>query len=175
VQGGEPDQLYSSVIDGLKQLYRTKMKPLEEQYKFGDFHTPVLTDADIEAKPMVLLLGQYSTGKTTFIRYLLERDFPGQNIGPEPTTDRFNAVMWSSEERVIPGNTVAVQEDKPFRGLSKFGTGFLSKFQCSTLPAPLLEKLTFVDTPGVLSGEKQRIGGVMTFHRFANGSQNVLT
>lgn len=45
----------------------------------------MLTDADIEAKPMVLLLGQYSTGKTTFIRYLLERDFPGQNIGPEPT------------------------------------------------------------------------------------------
>eukprot|EP00026_Physarum_polycephalum_P006479 Phypoly_transcript_06523.p1 GENE.Phypoly_transcript_06523~~Phypoly_transcript_06523.p1 ORF type:complete len:536 (+),score=79.39 Phypoly_transcript_06523:108-1715(+) len=155
---GSDDQLYTSVIDGLKHLYRQKMKPLEELYKFGDFHSPVLTDADIEAKPMVLLLGQYSTGKTTFIRYLLERDFPGQNIGPEPTTDRFNAVMWSSEERVIPGNTVAVQEDKPFRGLSKFGTGFLSKFQCSTLPAPLLEKISFIDTPGVLSGEKQRIG-----------------
>jgi GTPase SAR1 family protein len=30
---------------------------------------------------MVLLLGQYSTGKTTFIRYLLERDFPGARIG----------------------------------------------------------------------------------------------
>lgn len=28
--------------------------------------------------------------------------------------------MWSTEERVIPGNTVAVQEDKPFRGLSKY-------------------------------------------------------
>jgi len=105
-----------------------------------------------------LLLGQYSTGKTTFIRYLLERDFPGQNIGPEPTTDRFNAVMFGIEDRIIPGNTVAVQEDKPFRGLSRFGTGFLGKFQCSQCPAPLLEKITFVDTPGVLSGEKQRIG-----------------
>ena len=28
--------------------------------------------------------------------------------------------MWSSEEHVIPGNTVAVQEDKPFRALSKY-------------------------------------------------------
>ena len=37
---------------------------------------------------MVMLVGQYSTGKTTFIRYLLEQDFPGIRIGPEPTTDR---------------------------------------------------------------------------------------
>ena len=41
------------------------------------------------AKPQVLLIGQYSVGKTSFIRYLLGRDFPGQRIGPEPTTDRF--------------------------------------------------------------------------------------
>ena len=37
----------------------------------------------------MLLVGQYSVGKTSFIRYLLGRDFPGQRIGPEPTTDRF--------------------------------------------------------------------------------------
>lgn len=36
-----------------------------------------LEDPDFDAKPMILLVGQYSTGKTTFIRYLLERDFPG--------------------------------------------------------------------------------------------------
>jgi GTPase SAR1 family protein len=41
------------------------------------------------AKPQVMLIGQYSVGKTSFIRYLLGRDFPGQRIGPEPTTDRF--------------------------------------------------------------------------------------
>ena len=28
-------------------------------------------------------------GKTSFIKYLLERDFPGIRIGPEPTTDRW--------------------------------------------------------------------------------------
>jgi len=40
-----------------------------------------------------MLIGQYSVGKTTFIRYLLGRDFPGQRIGPEPTTDRFVVVL----------------------------------------------------------------------------------
>lgn len=58
------------------------------RYGFHDFHSPALDDPDFDAKPMVMLVGQYSTGKTTFIRYLLEQDFPGIRIGPEPTTDR---------------------------------------------------------------------------------------
>ena len=62
---------------------------LSQEYQFHDFHSPALDDPDFDARPMVMLVGQYSTGKTTFIRYLLEQDFPGIRIGPEPTTDRF--------------------------------------------------------------------------------------
>ena len=40
---------------------------------------------------------------------------------------------------------------------------FLNKFECSQCSSPILEKLTFVDTPGVLSGEKQRIGRSYNF------------
>ena len=47
----------------------------------SQFHSPYLRASDFEAKPMVLLLGQYSVGKTSFIRYLLGRDFPGIRIG----------------------------------------------------------------------------------------------
>ena len=76
------------VINGLKKLYKHYIRPVEETYKFGEFaNSPPWEDADFDAPPMVLMLGQYSVGKTTFIRYLLERDFPGQRIGPEPTTD----------------------------------------------------------------------------------------
>ena len=75
-----------NVIDGIKTLYKNKILPVEEMYKYADFHSPTLLDSDIESKPMVLLIGQYSTGKTTFIRYLVGRDFPGAHIGPEPTT-----------------------------------------------------------------------------------------
>jgi GTPase SAR1 family protein len=45
--------------------------------------------SDFDSKPMVLLLGQYSVGKTSFIRYIIGKDFPGARIGPEPTTDRW--------------------------------------------------------------------------------------
>ncbi|KAL8469871.1 hypothetical protein ACS0TY_032655 [Phlomoides rotata] len=146
----------TSIIDGLKKLYVQKLKPLELTYRFNDFVSPVLANSDFDAKPMVMLLGQYSTGKTTFIKHLLRANYPGAHIGPEPTTDRFVVVMNGPDERSIPGNTVAVQADMPFSGLTTFGTAFLSKFECSQMPHPLLEHITFVDTPGVLSGEKQR-------------------
>ncbi|XP_057421311.1 EH domain-containing protein 1-like isoform X2 [Lotus japonicus] len=146
----------TSIIDGLKKLYIQKLRPLEVTYHFNDFVSPLLTDSDFDAKPMVMLLGQYSTGKTTFIKHLLKSSYPGAHIGPEPTTDRFVVVMSGPDERSIPGNTVAVQEDMPFSGLTTFGSAFLSKFECSQMPHPLLEHITFLDSPGVLSGEKQR-------------------
>ncbi|KAL0442961.1 UNVERIFIED_CONTAM: EH domain-containing protein 1 [Sesamum latifolium] len=146
----------TSVIDGLKILYNEKLKPLEATYRFNDFASPFLTSSDFDAKPMVMLLGQYSTGKTTFIKHLLQCSYPGAHIGPEPTTDRFIVVMSGPDERSIPGNTIAVHADLPFTGLTTFGGSFLSKFECSQMPHPLLEHITFVDTPGVLSGEKQR-------------------
>lgn len=146
-----------NVIGELKKIYRSKLLPLEEHYQFHDFHSPKLEDPDFDAKPMILLVGQYSTGKTTFIRYLLERDFPGIRIGPEPTTDRFIAVMYDDKEGVIPGNALVVDPKKQFRPLSKYGNAFLNRFQCSSVASPVLNAISIVDTPGILSGEKQRI------------------
>ncbi|KAH8278464.1 hypothetical protein KR018_003815, partial [Drosophila ironensis] len=150
-------EVVENVIGELKKIYRSKLLPLEEHYQFHDFHSPKLEDPDFDAKPMILLVGQYSTGKTTFIRYLLERDFPGIRIGPEPTTDRFIAVMYDDKEGVIPGNALVVDPKKQFRPLSKYGNAFLNRFQCSTVASPVLNAISIVDTPGILSGEKQRI------------------
>ncbi|THG02415.1 hypothetical protein TEA_008796 [Camellia sinensis var. sinensis] len=78
-----------------------------------------------------------------------------QKLRPLEVTYRFN----DFESPLLngpAGNTIAVQADMPFSGLTTFGTSFLSKFECSQMPHPLLEHTTFVDTPGVLAGEKQR-------------------
>lgn len=142
-------------IENLKNLYRETVLPLENITKFSHFSSPSLNDNDFDAKPIVLCIGHYSTGKTSFIKHIIERDFPGIRIGPEPTTDRFIAIMYGESERSIPGNTVAAQIDKPFEGLKIFGMDFLNKFECSELNCPILKKISLVDTPGVLSGSEQ--------------------
>lgn len=54
------------------------------------------------------------------------------------------AVMHGNQERVIPGNAVAVDAEKPFHALNRYGAAFLSKFEAAELPAPLLQYISYL-------------------------------
>jgi len=153
----EPLAVFDDITTGLKEIYKKHLLPLEKEYKFHDIQSPMLEDPDFDGKPLVMLIGQYSTGKTTFIRYLLEQDFPGMRIGPEPTTDNFHLIEYSEDEGKIPGNVLAVDSSKPFRHLQQFGGTFLTRFESSQTNAEVLKTVTLLDTPGVLAGEKQLV------------------
>lgn len=60
-------------------------------------------------------------------------------------------------EGIIPGNALVVDRTKPFRALSSFGNNFLSRLQCSQMNNPVLDSISIIDSPGILSGEKQRV------------------
>jgi len=57
-------QFFATVGEGLKKIYKAKLLPLEEAYDFHDFVSPQLNDPDFDAKPMILFVGQYSTGRS---------------------------------------------------------------------------------------------------------------
>lgn len=156
---------YDSVTQGLCHIYKEKLKPLEEDFFFHRTFSPPLADADFSSKPMVLLMGQYSTGKSTFITHLLERDYPGLRIGPEPTTDKFVCVLGGPRDQQIPGHAVVVDPNLPFTQLAQFGGNFFDRFEASVLNSPVLNGVTFIDTPGVLSGEKQRVNRGYDFEK----------
>jgi len=145
-----------SVVDGLKTAYFNKLLPLEKHYLFHRFHSPQLNQADFDSLPLVLLIGQYSTGKTSMIHYLLGSEYQGSRVGPEPTTDRFIVISSGEANNCIPGHALVMDQEKQFAPLSKFGSSFLNRFELSTCQAPTLKGLSLVDTPGILSGEKQR-------------------
>jgi hypothetical protein len=55
----------SRIISQLKLLYKKKVMPIEQKYGLYNFCLPTneeIQDSEFDAKPMVLLLGQYSTG-----------------------------------------------------------------------------------------------------------------
>ena len=146
----------TTILELLKDLYTTKLRPLEDKAKYHALREPPLSDAWFEARPMVLLVGQYSVGKTSFIRYLLGRDLKNLHIGPESTTDRFVVVMSGDQQKTTPGNALTSQPGTPFHSLRNYGTHFLDKLEAASLPAPILRRITLVDSPGVQAGEKQK-------------------
>lgn len=79
-------EVIRTVTEGLKSLYRKKLLPLEQYYGFHDFHSLSLEDADFDNKPMVLVVGQYSTGKTTFIKWDTSPDHPTHKKGSSIST-----------------------------------------------------------------------------------------
>jgi hypothetical protein len=64
-------QFYATVAEGLKKIYKAKLLPLEEAYDFHDFVSPQLNDPDFDAKPMILFVGQYSTGKKLEFEWIM--------------------------------------------------------------------------------------------------------
>ena len=77
---------------------------------------------------MIVFIGPFSAGKSSLINALLgEHDL--LSIGPTPTTDRISILRWGEE----PSRNRSGEVDTVF------------------YPSPLLQKVSFVDTPGLES------------------------
>ena len=152
----------------LKELYQSTILPIEVATSYSSFGWSPLDAGEFDSPPLVLVVGPYSAGKTTFISHILGKSFPGQRVGPEPTTDKFCAVLYGKEERIIPGNALTVTPGTPFKGLQGFGNNFLTRFEGSQANVDLLKNLTLIDSPGILSGEKQTLGRTYSYDEVLN-------
>lgn len=118
--------------------FNEKFQPFEKNFYYQNFTMPI-ESSFFESKPLILLIGQYSSGKSTFVKYLIEKNYPGIRIGPEPTTDKFVAVMYGQENAIIPGNALVFDQSKQFRPLVKFGNHFLKRFQAAQVDSNILK------------------------------------
>lgn len=79
--------------------------------------------------------------------------------GAEPTTSEFTVITHGEKIRSIEGIVMAADSSRSFSPLEKFGQNFLEKLIGIEMPHKLLERVTFVDTPGIIENRKQQERG----------------
>ena len=144
-----------NLIKKLDKLLRSRMAPIYRRYDVSmqGVLTPLMW------KPLVLVIGNYSSGKSTFINELL--DMPVQRTGQAPTDDSFTILTCPEEgegEEEVPGGTIVNDERLPFTPLLPFGEKLFAHLRMKKVRSPVLEKFAIIDTPGMLDSvtEKDR-------------------
>ncbi|XP_027874589.1 sarcalumenin [Xiphophorus couchianus] len=157
----EPSAEFSGAIKRLLNIYHKSIKPMEQVFKYNELRQHEVTDGEITSKPMVLFLGPWSVGKSSMINYLLGLHGTPQELytGAEPTTSEYTVIMHGERFRTIEGIVMAADSSRSFSPLEKFGQGFLERLVGIEMPHKLLERVTFVDTPGIIENRKQQERG----------------
>ncbi|KAM3917189.1 sarcalumenin isoform 2-T2 [Leptodactylus fuscus] len=157
----KPADDYTAALQKLRKIYHSSIKPLELSYKYNELRQYEITDGEITSKPMVLFLGPWSVGKSTMINYLLGLDESPHQLytGAEPTTSEFTVLMHGPKLKTIEGIVMAADSARSFSPLEKFGQNFLEKLIGIEIPHKLLERVTLVDTPGIIENRKQQERG----------------
>ncbi|XP_022611313.1 sarcalumenin-like [Seriola dumerili] len=160
----EPSAEFSAAMKKLLNIYHTAIKPMEQAYKYNELRQHEVTDGEITSKPMVLFLGPWSVGKSSMINYLLGLHSTSQELytGAEPTTSEYTVIMHGEKFRSIEGIVMAADSSRSFSPLEKFGQGFLERLVGIEMPHKLLERVTFVDTPGIIENRKQQERGFIS-------------
>eukprot|EP01060_Flectonema_neradi_P002542 TRINITY_DN1159_c4_g1_i1.p1 TRINITY_DN1159_c4_g1~~TRINITY_DN1159_c4_g1_i1.p1 ORF type:complete len:469 (+),score=93.77 TRINITY_DN1159_c4_g1_i1:74-1480(+) len=108
-------------------------------------------------QPMVLLIGNHSAGKSTFINNLMGREI--QNTGTAPTDDGFTVIRRGDSDSDADGPTLVGTPSYGFKDLEKMGPKLVNrlrykvrKVEDSVCP----ENLLIIDSPGMIGSASGR-------------------
>ncbi|MEJ2156838.1 MAG: dynamin family protein [Desulfobacteraceae bacterium] len=156
------DNYIKALRSELLEMVAEHLSPVATRYGYSD----VPLETTIKWRPQVLLLGNYSSGKSTLIN-----DFLGagiQKTGQAPTDDSFTIITY--DDGPAEGEPVRVTEERdgkyllndpeyPFETLKKHGQRFSSHFKLKKVNSPFLKNLAIIDTPGMLDSITERDRG----------------
>jgi predicted GTPase len=140
VVAGEVNRMIQAeVIDIYKRLEK-----LRQQAKFPSFDTVNV--------PMVLVLGNHSSGKSTFINHMLQQEV--QKTGRAPTDCTFTVLVGGQREERLDGSALVRHAKYGFGDVQRlFGREFVSQVELKVVEkSPLLDQggLMIVDSPGMI-------------------------
>lgn len=135
-----------------RELYDQVLQPIGARFEF-DAPPPA---SETRGLPMVLLLGNHSSGKSSLVNHLVGEEI--QRTGIAPIDDGFTIITHGEEPLTRDGTTVVTNPDLPFGDLARFGPQLTSHLKLVQRPFPTLEGLALVDSPGMIdaAGDVER-------------------
>jgi GTPase SAR1 family protein len=161
-QGMYRDNYIKALRTEMLEMVAQKLTPVAMRYGYSD----VPLETNIKWRPQVLVLGSYSSGKSTLIN-----DFLGAKVqatGQAPTDDSFTIITY--DESLPDGAPIQTTETRdgkfllndseyPFETLKKHGQRFAAHFRLKKVNSPFLRNLAIIDTPGMLDSITERDRG----------------
>ncbi len=150
----------TSLESELIEIVKEKLSPLAIKYNYSETEL----DSDIAWAPIVLILGNYSSGKSTLINEYLGSKI--QETGQAPTDDSFTVIVGDdnlSEPCGImeehDGRYLLNDPEYPFEKFKKYGQRFASHICLKKVNSPFLKDIVLIDTPGMLDSVSEHDRG----------------
>mmetsp|Transcript_143627 Transcript_143627/g.459534 ORF Transcript_143627/g.459534 Transcript_143627/m.459534 type:complete len:692 (+) Transcript_143627:133-2208(+) len=167
ISSRDPQHLEREMCKAITYIQDAVIRPIDKIFP----GSPYIVDLQsFPFTPTVLIIGNHSCGKSTFINGLLGK--PVQATGVAPTDDGFTILERASQNAsqdvvVEDGPTIlGCPRNRPFRDLQRFGDAFLGHFRRKIIKLPddaamphgiqIVDSPGMIDTPGHPNGVKGR-------------------
>jgi GTPase SAR1 family protein len=140
----EVDTKIVSEIEGKARSLYDALQTVTERFEFD----PVPSSGETNGLPTVLLLGNHSAGKSSFINFLLGEDL--QRTGIAPVDDGFTIITHGPEPLDKDGAAVITNPQFSWSDLQQFGQTLVSHLRLRQLPNETLKGLALIDSPGMI-------------------------
>lgn len=128
----------------LNQMLQDQIMPISRALHVGWPNLP----SQLSHQAQVLLIGNHSSGKSSFINYLLGEEL--QKTGMAPTDDGFTLIIQGSAHDTIDGHAAVSNPAFTAGHLRNLGPSFLSRLKVKTSKSPFLSDIRLVDSPGMI-------------------------
>jgi len=157
VSSQEEAKYQREVLDNCANLYRSIM-PLNEKLR-----GPLAKHSDRGTSlPFVFLVGNHSSGKSSFINYVLGRKI--QTAGVAPTDDCFTVIAPGPNDSDRDGPALIGDPDMGFSNLRQFGPTLIHHTQLKVRQNTQSENFMMVDSPGMIDSPVSEYSTITSEH-----------
>jgi hypothetical protein len=143
-------ELVLEVETKARALYEQQLDPISTRFEFEASPPP----AETRGLPIVLLLGNHSSGKSSFVNWLAGTDL--QRTGIAPIDDGFTIIS-NGPVADMDGASIVTNPGLPWGDLQRFGPQLTSHLRLKQRALPAIEGIALIDSPGMIDAADTKV------------------